>query len=43
MRFTSIPLAFGLVGSDMQLARIQTIMSGAIHCDFRFKMKAKES
>lgn len=28
---------------DLQLTRTQTIMQGASHCDFRFRLKAKES
>lgn len=30
------PTAEGL-GSDIQLARTQTIMQGATHCDFRYR------
>ena len=29
-------------GSDVQLTRTQTIMQGADHCDFRYKLKQKK-
>jgi len=29
-------------GSDVQLTRTQTIMQGADHCDFRYKLKQKQ-
>jgi L-2-amino-thiazoline-4-carboxylic acid hydrolase len=35
------PFAEGF-GGDVQLTRTQTIMQGADHCDFRYKLKHKE-
>ena len=36
------PLTEGL-SPDLELTRTQTIMQGASHCDFRWRMKEKEN
>lgn len=35
------PMAEGF-GTDVQLTRTQTIMQGASHCDFRYRLKQSE-